>query len=382
MGDTWVAASALGGGSDIDTGPDGLRDSVQRMFTSGPDTHPNTWQPETERDLSIFSRTNSKRSQASLDPIGTAYGEVDRQNGYPKSDTILSFDPNDLNPSRSASQVRRNASLLHLDEPARRYGPGRSLPVLEERESEDGSTRLQAAPTHISHITFPKPTLDGVTMLPGSSPMIASVTSSSVETGETATLQTPRTSHSSVTTVSIADPTVIAKLETHSTEHGGIAKQIDGVQVELHRIISQLGTLVQFSRAGETAIPKALDDKLTTIGLDVKSVENAIQLSSIANGRMPVVEDANMLNVHEKLDSIARLCEEVLAKQMVGGVKSETMPIDGLPLRASRLTDTAALVKGSKDLSVKSEEEKSAGEEVAQIMAELVSASPIISDWC
>ena len=178
-----------------------------------------------------------------------------------------------------------------------------------------------------------------------------------------------------MTAVSSVDPTVLAKVDDHSTEHGTIAKQIDGVQVDMHRVIMSLGMLVQQSKSPIEAMPKALNEKLTSLQLDVKGVENALQLSSLASSRHGPAEEPKLLEVHEKLDSIARLCEDLLSKHEAVP-KSATVPIDGLPIRASRVGADTAKSPAPSDgmrLAVKPDEEQSAGEEVAQIMADVVS---------
>lgn len=365
---------------------DALRSSVQRMFDDGPDAQEGprrdsqaterimAWQPTTERELSIFSRSNTKRSNAWVEPIDTGLQFEEGYRVLPKSETILSFDPNDLNPSRSASQVRRTSAMAGGSEPTKRYGDRLPMPMLVEGGSDDGVTD-RYPPTHLCHVTFPKPTVGGLPMMiPGGLPMIPSVTSSSVDTAESPALQTPHTDRSSMTTVSSVDPTVLAKLESHTTEHGTIAKQIDGVQVDIHRFITSLGTLVQQAKIPPDSFPKALDEKITSLHLDVKGVENALQLSSLASSRQAPVEDPKLLDVHTKLDNIAKLCEDLLSKQPPPVPNDTTALIDGLPIRASRVGEApkSPAPSGSLSLFVKPREEKIAGEEVAQIMADLV----------
>ncbi|WWD19242.1 hypothetical protein CI109_103700 [Kwoniella shandongensis] len=475
VGDTWVAASALGApNSDVETprpdlakkdSPDALRNSVQRMFETGPDidhdgdiemnsqpratTEPpqlpplspiykasssqgghsamseriKAWQPtatDTERELSIFSRTSSKRSTASADRISVnvPYSEIDRENGFPKSETALSFDPNDLNPSRSASQVRRAPSAVAEDRP-RRYGMvgGRKdtmpMPVLEER-SMDGMSgsgsgfeddMLAKPPTHISHVTFPKPSVGGIVHIPSQAigncdggsrqqrqlSTIPSAPTSSCETGPSTEMQTPRTGHSSITTVlSATDPTVIAKLDDHSNEHSTLAKQIDGVSVDLHRIISSLGGLVESTK--NPIVPKNLDDKLNTIGLDVKGIENALQLSQLATNRQlsSAVQTEEMGEMHNKLDNIAKLCEQLLSSKqgtsavasMGVGAGAAALGLADVKMEETRSETTpggtatnAVNTKGSTLSVSNSDEVKNAGEEVAQIMADLTGGS-------
>ncbi|WVQ95137.1 hypothetical protein IAU59_002231 [Kwoniella sp. CBS 9459] len=478
MGDEWVAGSTLDlPASDLGSLPNpmparrpedtstterkmdtvGLRDSVQRMFDMGPDIdlsfdRPKSaapsgrsqssemserikaWQPASSSASSsahgaapVFSRTNSNRSANSdTKSITLPYSEVGRENGFPKSETMLSFDPADLNPSRSASQVRRPNTLLNGEDKTRRYGMvgvgsgggsgGRHvMPILEERSNDGYEDSILAKPlTHISHVTFPKPAVGGVQMTahPSLTPSLPTITSesrstSSCETRPSDEMQTPRTGPSSVTTFTTVDPTVIAKLDTHSTEHGTLAKQIDVVQVDLHRIITSLGGLVQQTKSlsdgpKEMTVPKLLDDKLNTIQLDVKSIENALQLSQLADNRQAAGlregEESRLVNVNDKLDNIARLCQEVLSKQ-TGIVPSAatSAAIGGaaighglMDLESSTSADRAKLT-GSPNAAMPgdlgssklkdtlspspSEEEKSAGAEVAQIMADLTGGS-------
>ncbi|OCF38674.1 hypothetical protein I317_07551 [Kwoniella heveanensis CBS 569] len=474
MGDEWVAGSTLDlPGSDLGSLPNpvpmpdpdpgaigvrkvdtiGLRDSVQRMFDMGPDIdltleRPKSatpsrrsqssemserikaWQPASSASSAsahgtapIFSRTNSNRSTNSdTKSITIPYSEVDRENGFPKSETMLSFDPADLNPSRSASQVRRPAAILNGEDRTRRYGMvgigsgggngGRAvMPILEE-SSNDGyeDSILAKPPTHISHVTFPKPAVGGIQMTahPSLAPSLPTITSesrstSSCDTRPSDEMQTPRTRPSSVTTFTTADPTVIAKLDTHSSEHGTIAKQIDVVQVDLHRIITSLGGLVQQTKTlsggpKELTVPKLLDDKLNTIQLDVKSIENALQLSQLADSRQAAgirdSDESRLVEVNDKLDNIARLCQEVLSKQtgaaptaatlaaVVGTEVSREVNM-GSDAGASSMGSTVVTMPGQLSLGKTkdtlspspSEEEKSAGAEVAQIMADLTGGS-------
>ena len=396
FGDTWIAASALGTSEMIQEYPDSaeaLRSSVQRMFESCPNEEEipkpdltlsesiQDWQPTTERDLSIFSRSSIRQSATKCEPtsLTTLYDQMDLVQGHTTSETILSFDPNDLNPSRSASQVRRPSTIVGPDDLFQKCWPRTPMSMVLEGGSDEGSNDLHIAPTYLSHVTFPKPKVGAMPMtIPGGLPMIPSVTSSSVETTDTATLRTPRTDRSSVTTASSVDSTVLAKLETHSTEHGTIAKQIDGVQIDIQSIIRSLGMLVQQAMTTPDSIPKALDQKITSLHLDFKGVENALQLSSLASSRQSQVEEPKLADVHNKLDNIAKLCEDLLAKQAVEGIPISKLS-DGLPILTSRVRSDTCKSPASREpleLEVQPSEETIAGEEVAQIMADLVSPSP------
>lgn len=387
VGDRWIAAGAIGSSDvgsarQIDRPPSDLRDSVQRMFDVGPDTpiasedrlptpggttvneRIMAWQPVTERDLSIFSRNNSKRSAA--DDKGPTFSEVDRRNGYPKSETALSFDINDLNPSRSASQVKRN-----YDFSPRKVAP-KELEVVHEVNSSSDRTTILPDPTHISHVTFPKPSIGSLPRAPplgtkvGSLEMIPSATNSSVESSRE-TLRTP-SNETAYTAATSIDHAILSKLESHTTEHGSLAKQIDNVQVDLRSVIFSLSGLVSESRR-EEGLSKPLDDRLSTIQMDVKAIENALNLSNLSTNRlsmagMPV--EPKLVEVHTKLDAIAKLCEEVLARDVtMTAAKSE---------KGSTFKSPNPSVASDKlGIMVDSEEEKSAGHEVAQIMADLVS---------
>jgi hypothetical protein len=419
VGDTWVTAGTLGRGSmsDINTGPTGLglgpppgndlRDSVQRMFDTGPDTpisvpmsgpsrsdseataRIKAWQPATERELSIFSRSGTGRSQASASPMSVRRNiEPESEgNSYAKADTVLSFDPNDLNPSRSASQVRRTSTLLGGNVAARTRGG--ALTVVDER-SDDGLTEAMRANTHISHVTFPKPSIDHGTSGPDRSlTPIQSVGYSSGESEVPTTMASPHTARSTITALSSIDQTVLGHMESHSSEHGKLSKQVDSVQIDLRAAITSLSALLAQSKVLSdptlAPVPKALDDRLTSLGLDIKGMENAIQLSSLAASRQP--ENPTLPEIHGKLDSIAKACEEILAKH-----QSETQPLSTSIVPGTILSDKDSATlhglagagakrppmpekRGSLGLTSDPEAEKMAGEEVAQIMAQLTGGS-------
>lgn len=379
IGDTWIAASQLGRSSFSDTGPrpprDNLRDSVQRMFDAGPDVtlamgpgpsrsdseataRIKAWQPVTERDLSIFSRSGTTRSQPSSDPTTISRPMDLDSRTYPKTDTVLSFDPNDLNPSRSASQVRRTSTILGGEGTVKRRVA--ALTVVDER-SDDGLTEAMRAATQISHVTFPKPSVSldhshrSVTPIP-------SVSYSSTDSEAPTTMATPHTARSTVTMASSVDQTVLAHMETHSSDHNKLSKQVDGVQVDLRSAILSLSTLLAQSKTlsdpSSPPVPKALDDRLTSLGLDIKGIETAFQLSNLASSRQPA-EDPKLPEIHAKLDSIAKACEDILAR-------SRTTGPTPLPIPTKR---------GSLGLTSDPEGEKQAGEEVAQIMAQLTGGS-------
>ena len=398
VGDRWIAAGAIpssdvGTARQVDSGV-ALRDSVQRMFEAGPDAREmedepmeelptpgssnladrvNTWQPVSERELSIFSRNSSKRSEVPHKP--TTFSEIDRVNGYPKSETALSFDPNDLNPSRSASQVGRKSST--------RNAGRNNLTVVDEGSVTMDTNINLPDPTHISHVTFPKPTVGGVRVLPvppaqplagnsGGLETIASASNSSVESGEE-TVRTPAS-----TAASSLDHTILAKLQTQTTEHGTLSNQIDGVHVDLRQVILSLSSLVARTRKtdDEAYIPPALDNKLSSIHMDVKAIENALNLSTLSTAKLTEAErshglaESTLADVHAKLDAIASLCENVLAKSTAGSnMETDT---------TGKMSDEAAgskagVAQGSLGIVLDSDEEKTAGDEVAQIMAELVS---------
>jgi hypothetical protein len=387
VGDTWVAASQLGRGSISDTGPRpsrdtngrDLRDSVQRMFEKGPDKEAElagpcpsrsdseatarikAWQPVTERDLSIFSRSGTTRSQPPTDPTSISQPMDLDSRTYVKTETVLSFDPNDLNPSRSASQVRRTSTILGGDLVKRRVA---ALTVVEER-SDTGLTEAMRAATQISHVTFPKPSISldhshghpdrALTPIP-------SVSHSSTESDEPTTMATPHTARSTITMASSVDQTVLAHMENHTNDHGKLSKQVDDVQLDLRSAILSLSTLLAQSKVLAdpvlAPVPKALDDRLTSLGLDIKGIETAFQLSNLATSRQPI-EDLKLPEIHSKLDSIAKACEDILAR-------NQLVPPLARPVPQKR---------GSLGLTSDPEGEKQAGEEVAQIMAQLTGGS-------
>jgi len=390
IGDTWVAASQLGRGSFSDTEPRpprdtsgrDLRDSVQRMFDKGPDVEAQlagpgpsrsdseatarikAWQPVTERDLSIFSRSGTTRSQPSTDPTSFSRPMDMDSRTHTKTDTVLSFDPNDLNPSRSASQVRRTSTILGGGDLVKRRVA--ALTVVEER-SDTGLTEAMRAATQISHVTFPKPSISldhshGNEQSGRSLTPIPSVSHSSTESDEPTTMATPHTARSTITMASSVDQTVLAHMENHTNDHGKLSRQVDGVQLDLRSAILSLSTLLAQSKVladpAQAPVPKALDDRLTSLGLDIKGIETAFQLSNLASSRQPI-EDPKLPEIHSKLDSIAKACEDILAR-------NQLVPPPARPVPQKR---------GSLGLTSDPEGEKQAGEEVAQIMAQLTGGS-------
>ena len=145
-------------------------------------------------------------------------------------------------------------------------------------------------------------------------PPASSSSSCSRDTTESAHLATPLTATSSF--VGSLDPGFLARLDTHSTEHGDITSKLDNVSQDLHTMIGSLSALM--TRDPNT-VPKALDDRLNSLHLDVKGMENALTLSNLAASRStvgsPDEESPDQIQkMHEKLDHIAHLCGEVLAR--------------------------------------------------------------------
>ena len=394
IGDRWIAASVLGHeevGSMRRRDPGAtvmLRDSVRRMFDQGPveaseaegnevqttpcSTEVNerimAWQPVTERDLSIFGRTNPKLSEEVKESSRFSHVDVEV---YPKAETALSFDPNDLNPSRSASQVRRQTS------PDRRVRQANLLNNVVEDMAVDRSTTLPD-PTHVSHVTFPKPAVGGMSIHPralgakvGVLEMIPSATNSTVET-DRETLQTP-SNETAYTPETSLDHTVVAKQEKQNLGHQALASQINGVHVDLRQAILSLSSAVAEARRLDeqraVEIPKTLGNRLDTIHMDVKALENTLSISQLSTNRLVQAEQpaegGELLEVHRKLDAIAKLCEEVLAK-----------PVPS-PAAEPSSNDSS---KERIGMDIAPEDEKSAGDEVAGIMADIVSRLESLAD--
>lgn len=417
------AANGLGDAVDLTAGPTRRESATEERIRA--------WQPQTERDLSIFKRSSIT---ADYEP------SYIRQ----RSGTELSFDPNDLNPSRSASQVRRYPASK--DAASSRAAAHLRMPALDERESEDGHHTQVKATTHISHITFPKAFIDNEQVFPGSagakteapstvledmayepftllalpeplvggprrlstilseteaaepaklSPAVSirsahksggsSAHESSVHTGRSGTPVTALTAPSSVSGHTMADPRVFEKLDGHTTEHGMLSKQMDTVGVDVKQIMSRLKSL---PLQDDGPLPKILDDKLTTIGVDVKAIESALALSNLAaRGSMLGKEEADKVtDVHTKLDKIASLCEDLLVRHgsAVSAEAAGALPVVGgavvLPdgsTKSTKAVPTASVrAKSPSSLMVKDPaEEKAAGEEVAQIMANITGGS-------
>ena len=392
-----------------------LRDSVQRMFDKGPDSRADggpsrsdseatarikAWQPTTERDLSIFSRSGSKRSQNS-DHVTSIDrhqpGPSDILMAYTQPDTVLSFDMNDLNPSRSASQVRRTSTIVGTDEATIKRRGG-NLTVVDE-VSDDGMTEAMRAATHISHVTFPKPTIGAAGATSGGTPAlnftnrgrggaltpIPSVSHSATESEENTTMATPKTAQSTFTTHTL-DEGVLEKLDSHTSEHGLISKKVDGVQTELQSAITALSTILAHSKILsdplKAPVPKALDDRLSSLGLDLKGIENSIQLANLPKSRETnVIEESQLPEIHSKLDTIAKACEAILARNTA--VTASSVKQDSTSPASTPLTAEAGTMKrppmpakrGSLNLTTDPDDEKKATEEVSQIMAQLTGGS-------
>ncbi|WWC71362.1 uncharacterized protein I206_105317 [Kwoniella pini CBS 10737] len=461
MGDTWVAGSALGiPTSDIDL-PNplvnsprkqslgslgekkqdsvGLRDSVQRMFDLGPDPDLTLERPKTvllspgqvsqirspsrhsnemserirawsnhghdQSTQSSFSRNNSNKStQSSLEAsksLDLPFTQPEIEGVlYGKSETILSFDPNDLNPSRSASQVRRPAStvLARDEQSTKRYGMMIDQPILEEssitttdtseRENNENDTEifLSKPPlTHISHITFPKPAIAGISMTNGQ-PHLGIInsggsTTSSNETRPSTEMLTPESrpfsSMTNTTTLtSLLESSVMSKLDNHSNDHVDLTKQINGVEYGLKEIITSLNGFIKEIKGNEVNLPQNLDNKLDSLGLDMKNIENTLQLSNLANKGLPNVEsDSKMNEVNEKLDKIANLCEQVLSQRSTAGFGVDVPFVAEVGDIVKDLPGKTTSHIRNELVASPSEEEKSAGQEVAQIMADLTGGS-------
>jgi hypothetical protein len=343
VGDMWVAASgalriASGSGTveghqSTEEQPGDLRDSVKRMFedaqSEGPDLR-DSWQPVSERELSIFSKADSKLSATSpppTEPMGSPYSGLDYKRS---SGTELSFDPNDLNPSRSASQVRRAPSTIVGT--LRALGNGAPpMARLDEVSSR--------APSLITRMTFPKPVVAGVI------PRTATPSGSS---SEETYLPTPRT-FEATTATTFDDTRLISKMESHSQEHAAIATQVDGLHVNLDAVLASLAILAKQQVAEQDQPTRAIEDKLSSLQLDFRGVQDALQFNTLAAQREQA-PSTDLGEVNVKLDAITRLCEEALARH------------------SSATAEVTSPSPSASAFIVSVEEEKKGGEEVANIM--------------
>ena len=404
------------------------------------------WQPTTEHELSIFARSPSRASNKSAGgrrPLSA----TDRDNSFKTTETgetNVSFDPSDLNPSRSASQVGRqsdtprrrgaktNQALSIVDEntPPSRHAEQAFSPRSEKSSklisneigasNEDGSRgdtelspmaerafrtmagkslhessedhTLAASPKTSSKDNHSarnaRRTSDAKPGdLPRSVQMVPSSTRSS-ETADSTTIRTPpehdlfdrvgylghhykddqlsgsggalskllpaysdlNHSELGITMEKIG----VWNVDTSPTEQIGLASK------DLQNVIGCLTALVGASKALEdpNTLPKGLDDRLGNIQMDVKAIENALNFTAL---RLPDPEqngEKGLGNIHEKLDAIARLCEDVLTKQA-----EVTSP------KAKKPSKT----KGA--LDVEEDPSRPRQDDVAQLWADLVSSS-------
>lgn len=480
MGDEWLASSVIASSepkrdgdvfipqqtrkvlgeiqntpSNRDSAAD-LRDSVAQMFD---DSHPS---PNLHFDYSDDMPLAVSRRETPMDRVaqwqqpGTHHLSVFGRSKTPtfpptevdlrKTDTILSFDPNDLNPSRSASQVRRTSTVAPapMMEPTTtapmgmsvpRYRHGEALTILEEVSD---SMSMQS-PTHVSHVTFPKPAV-GMYGGPTSgnsagigaggrgrymtnqplSPHLEMAESSSISSRTGTSLQTPHTAPESMVDDSRPMSSRANSLghEPLDTDASTLSRQVDGMHGDVRKVVGALTALVaasQFDRLEDSS--KGIDDKLATLSLDVKAIENALNLSSLAEKGPPSLEKENMDDklpeLHRKLDGIAKVCEELLSRGVaptrevplaltagaagVGAAVGSTMDSVAMARDASKASTSstgsarsqsrasaianakakANARKGSLGITHDEREEKEAGEEVAAIMAELVSVHDV-----
>jgi hypothetical protein len=166
---------------------------------------------------------------------------------------------------------------------------------------------------------------------------------------------------------------------------------VDGVHGDVKKVVAALTTLVaagQFTSSTQAGLPEELNDKLATLALDVKAIENALNLSSLAAKGPPKEAegmDERVPELHRKLDGIAKVCEELLSRGSVppatAGIGGGAAAIKGSEAmlrdpsnRSTRSNGTAVSMKrgGSLGVTVDPQDEQEAGEEVAAIMADLV----------
>ncbi|ODN83587.1 hypothetical protein L202_01699 [Cryptococcus amylolentus CBS 6039] len=121
------------------------------------------WQTpvQTERDLSVFARSR-------LPPIPTTepfYPHKDEEDSgehlnIPPSETMLSFDSDDLNPSRSASQVGRADTVIDGDGDEAEQKREKANGDVESRAAMWESQTTEKDSSYISRVAFPKPNFD------------------------------------------------------------------------------------------------------------------------------------------------------------------------------------------------------------------------------
>jgi hypothetical protein len=169
-----------------------------------------------------------------------------------------------------------------------------------------------------------------------------------------------------------SEATMVSHLEQHTAQHELLSGQVDGVHGDVKRVMGALTTLV----AGQAAstMPDKLNDKLSTLALDVKALENALNLSSLASRGPPQLDalDDRVPELHRKLDGIAKLCEDLLSRGTAPAVNPSAAMLRD-PSNRSTKSQSVSMKRGSSlGVTVDPKEEQEAGEEVAAIMADLV----------
>jgi hypothetical protein len=130
-----------------------------------------------------------------------------------------------------------------------------------------------------------------------------------------------------------------------------------------------LTTLAKAQQGEEKNLPaRAIEDKLSSLQLDFRGVQDALQLNMLATARE--LPPSGLAEVNEKLDAITRLCQDALARHanavvLAEGAKALSGNYNFKPLTDEDTTPSA--------IGLDTEEEENAGAEVAEIMTQTVS---------
>jgi hypothetical protein len=309
-----------------------------------------------ERDLSLFSRSKSlRRARQNNTRPDNPTREPDTQ----RSEVDFSFDENDLNPSRSASQRGARYDETYRDIPSS------PTPRSVMRSSRKGSSiRIPGRPLPIPVMPVPLAATPSILDSPGSvttarplpsSPTprsqntIADLAPPSASDSQNSLLSTPNFSVQSLEKSPIISINSTLKTEMEESLHDSPHEPAEKpptefaearmetqpvVAIDLQDIRARLDEQIEAVRAHAAAIyaeSKAADDrveavraqteavqalepalggKLDQIQLDIRDLQNSFQLSSLVASKEDPAPPVDLQEVHSKLDGLLAIIEK------------------------------------------------------------------------
>lgn len=292
--------------------------------------------PATERELSIFSQaalTSAQqlpRDRARIPSVFDVEPIAIGKSPPPSTECVLDFDPADLNPSRSASQVRRPVC-----EPTTMAGAA-SFGVEEQAFSErqpgledENAVVLNRQLTHISRVTFPEPKIPSAISRPRQSPLpshvdIADRLATMLPGNETAQ-EDQRYPTPDAGPPSRSPPN---KGDYAGEEEHRLAVKLQAIQTSLQDLASKVDCIVDGRDAINRSSPSdaaQLNGRLASIEVAVQDTKNTLLLSRLADERLsrpPVIDESGLSSIHDKLESILQSCK--LAEALAADLRAQS----------------------------------------------------------